>query len=282
MKKRVTLTIETNVLNQVDKEVDGHRIKNRSHAVELFLLKAMGVNVPKQALILAGGKGTRLKPITHEIPKPLVPLHGKPILEYSLDLFKKFGIKDIMISIGFKGEKIKEYFGDGKRFGVNITYLKENEPLGTAGPLRLAKNLIKGPFIVCNADELKDINLMDMFMFHKDNNATATIALTSVDDTSKYGVAKITGNRILDFVEKPSKDKAPSNFINSGLYIFDPKVLDYVPEEGFAMLEKDVFPKLAKEGMLFGYPFAGYWKPIGTLQEYEEAIQDLKKEKFKL
>ena len=281
MKKRVTLTIENDVLDQVDKEVDGYKIKNRSHAVELFLLKAMGLSVPKQVLILAGGKGTRLQPITYEIPKPLITLQGKPILEYSLDLFKKFGIKDILISIGFKGEKIKEHFGDGSKFGVNITYIKEEEPLGTAGPLKLAKKFIKNSFIVCNSDELKDIDLIDMFMFHKNNNALGTIALTSVDNTSKYGVAKLTGNRILDFVEKPSKENAPSNLINSGLYILEPKIIDDIPE-GFVMLEKDVFPKLANEGRLFGYPFAGYWKAVGTLQQYEEAIKDLKKGNFKL
>lgn len=281
MKKRVTLTIDKNILEQVDKNIDRYKVKNRSHAVELLLLKALGANVPKQALILAGGKGTRLTPITREIPKPLVPLHGKPVLEYSLDLFKKFGIKDILISIGFKGEKIKEYFGDGKRFGVNITYIEESEPLGTAGPLRLAKKFIKGSFIMCNADELKDIDLIDMFMSHKKNNAAATIALTSVEDTSRYGVAKLAGDKILEFVEKPSKEKAPSNFINSGLYILNPEVVDYVPE-GFAMLENDVFPELAKEGKLFGYPFSGYWKPIGNFQQYEEAISDLEKGKFKL
>lgn len=281
MKKRVTLTIDKNVLNQVDKNIDRYKVKNRSHAVELLLLKALGENVPKQALILAGGKGTRLTPITREIPKPLVPLHGKPVLEYSLDLFKKFGIKDILISIGFKGEKIKEYFGDGKRFSVNITYIEEAGPLGTAGPLRLAKKFIKGSFIMCNADELKDIDLVDMFMSHKKTDAAATIALTSVEDTSKYGVAKLAGNKILEFVEKPLKEKAPSNFINSGLYILNPEVVDYVPK-GFAMLENDVFPKLAKEGKLFGYPFSGYWKPIGNLQQYEEAISDLEKGKFKL
>ncbi len=118
-------------------------------------------------------------------------------------------------------------------------------------------------------------------MNHKENGALGTIALTSVEDTSRYGVAKLAGNRILDFVEKPPKDKAPSNFINSGLYILEPEVIDYVPE-GFSMLEKDVFPKLAKEGKLFGYPFSGYWKPIGTFQQYEEAISDLESGKFKL
>ena len=105
--------------------------------------------------------------------------------------------------------------------------------------------------------------------------------MTSVEDTSKYGVAKLAGNRILDFIEKPPKEKAPSNFINSGLYILEPEVIDYVPE-GFAMVEKDVFPKLARDGNLFGYPFSGYWKPIGNLQQYEEAISDLENGKFKL
>ncbi|MBM3200384.1 nucleotidyltransferase family protein, partial [Candidatus Woesearchaeota archaeon] len=238
MKKRVTLTIDSNILDRVDKEVDGYKLKNRSHAIELFLLKAIGANIPKQALILAGGKGTRLNPITKEIPKPLIPLQGKPLIEYTLDLFKKFGIKDVIISIGFKKEKIKEYFGDGKRFGLNITYIEEDEPLGTAGPLKRAKQIIKGPFIACNADEIKDIDLMDMFMFHQEKQALGTIALTTVEDTSKYGVAKIAGNKILDFVEKPPREKAPSNFINSGLYILEPEVLDYIPE-GLAMLEKD-------------------------------------------
>ena len=153
--------------------------------------------------------------------------------------------------------------------------------MGTAGPLKLAKKLIKGPFIACNADELKDIDLTDMFIFHKENKALGTIALTSVEDTSKYGVAKIAGNKILDFVEKPAKEKAPSNFINSGLYILEPEVIDQIPE-GFAMLEKEVFPKLAKNGKLFGYPFSGYWKPIGTFEQYEEAMGDLEKGKFRL
>jgi NDP-sugar pyrophosphorylase family protein len=178
MKERITLTIDTAILEQVDSRVDGLKIKNRSHAVELLLTNALGSNAPKKAFILAGGKGTRLKPITHEIPKPLVPLHGKPILEHTFDLLKKYGIKDIIISIGFKGDKIKEYFGNGKKFGVSITYVEETEPLGTAGPLNLARHLLKDTFLMCNADELKNIDLHDMFAFHKESGAIATIALT--------------------------------------------------------------------------------------------------------
>ena len=166
MKERITLTIDTNILEQVDSKVDGLNIKNRSHAVELLLSQVLGNNRPKIAFILAGGKGTRLKPITNEIPKPLVPLHDKPILEHTIDLLKKFNIKNIILSIGFKGDKIREYFGNGKRFGVNITYVEEDSPLGTAGPLNLAKSLLTETFLMCNADELKNINLNDMYMFH--------------------------------------------------------------------------------------------------------------------
>lgn len=279
MKERVTLTIESGILKQVDKTVDRYKIKNRSHAVELLLLRSLGENRPKIALILAGGKGERFKPLTHEIPKPMIPLNGKPLIEHSLDLFKKYGIKDVIISVGYLGEKIKEYFGNGARFGLNITYIEEKSPLGTAGPLKMAKNLIKDTCLVCNADELKEIDLVDMFIFHKENHAKATIALTTVKNPSEYGVARLNGNKILEFIEKPKNP--PTNLINAGLYIMEPEVIDLIPD-GYAMLETDVFPKIAKEGRLFGYSFSGYWKPVGNMEQYNEAINDLRKGKFQL
>ena len=191
MKERVTLTLETELLEQVDKRIDGIKVKNRSHAVELMLYKALGKNKPILGLILAGGKGTRLKPITHEIPKPLVPLQGKPIIEYTMELFKKFGIKDVLLSIGYKGDKIKDYYGNGKRHDLNIIYLEEDKPLGTGGPLKLAKQYLTDTFVMCNADELKSIDLEEMYYFHKKNNAVVTIALTTVKDPSAYGVARL-------------------------------------------------------------------------------------------
>jgi len=273
MKERVTLTIENSILQQVDRQVDGYKIKNRSHAIELLLLKSLGVNRPKIGFILAGGKGTRLKPITHEIPKPLVPLHEKPIMEHTIDLFKKFGIKDILISIGYKGDKIKEYFGNGKRFGVNIRYIEEKEPMGTGGPLNLAKQYLTGTFVMCNADELKDINLDEMYLSHKESNGVGTIALTTVEDPSKYGVAKLRGNRVLEFIEKPKKEEAPSKLINSGLYILEPSVLNFIPE-GSCSIERDVFPKIAAAGQLFGYHFEGQWFDTGDMERYERAIRE--------
>ena len=272
MKERVTLTLDTNLLAKIDKKVDGFKIKNRSHAIELFCMKAMGESAPKLGFILAGGRGTRLKPITDEIPKPLLPIQGKPVIEYTFDLFKKFGITKVILSIGYLGDKIKEHFGDGKKYGLDIIYIEEDTPQGTAGPLRLAKKYLTETFVMCNADELKDIDLDEMYLFHKENQASATIAFTTVEDPSAYGVAKLQGNKILEFIEKPKKEEAPSNLINSGLYILEPDVINYVPQGNEpASIEKDVFPKLAKEGKLYGYHFAGQWFDTGNFERYEKA-----------
>jgi NDP-sugar pyrophosphorylase family protein len=270
MKERVTLTLDSGILSQVDSQVDGYRIKNRSHAVELLLIKAIGTNVPKTCVILAGGRGTRLKPITNEIPKPMIPVHDKPVIEHNIDLLKKYGIRRIIISLGYKGDKIRNYFGDGRRFGVNISYVEEKEPLGTAGALCLTKPFLNDTFVVCNADELKSIDLIEMFLTHKDNKACATVALTTVDDPCKYGVAKLKGNRIIDFEEKPKK--VQSRLINAGLCMLEPDIFKYIPQ-GACSLEKEIFPKLAKEGLLFGYPFDGQWFDTGTMENYEEAMQ---------
>ena len=277
MKERVTITVEQDILQDVDRLVGTEHIKNRSHAVEVLLKKALGKRCPKKAVILCGGRGTRLRPITQEIPKPLIPVHGKALIEHLIDLFKKYDIKDIILSVGYKKEKVKEHFGNGERLGVKISYIEENEeaPLGTAGPLRKAKHLFTDTFIVTNGDELKDINLEEMYEIHKQNKARATIALTTVPDPSNYGVAQLSGSKILRFIEKHPKDKAPSNLINSGLYIFEPGIIDLIPE-GHAMLEKDVFPIVAHEGKLFGYPFSGQWFDTGNIDRYEKALKEWK------
>lgn len=275
MKERITLTIDTDILKKIDSSVDGFKVKNRSHAVEMLLLSALGADRPRKAFILAGGRGTRLKPITDEIPKPLIPVQGKPVVEHCIDLLKKYGIKDIILSIGYKAEKIKKYFGDGSSFGVNITYVEETNQLGTGGPLRLAKKHLTETFVMCNADELKNIDLIDMYLFHKENNSLGTIALTTVEDPSHYGVAKLKGNQILEFIEKPAKENSPSNLISAGLYILEPQIIDLISED-VASIERDVFPKLAQQGKLFGYPFEGQWFDTGTLERYEKAIKGWK------
>jgi NDP-sugar pyrophosphorylase family protein len=275
MKERVTLTIDEDILKLIDGQIDGHRVKNRSHAIEILLLQALGTNRPRKAFIIAGGKGTRLKPITDEIAKPLIPVHGRPVLEHVLDLFAKHGIKDVIISVGYKGDQIRQHLGDGRKYGLSIVYVEEREPLGTAGPLRLARHLLTDTFVMCNADELKNIDLQDMFLHHRESGAQATIALTTVEDPSAYGVARLNGGRIAEFIEKPKRTEAPSNLISAGLYILEPAVIDLVPE-GQASIERDVFPKLAAKGKLYGYPFSGQWFDTGTLERYEKAIKEWK------
>ncbi|MDP3765312.1 MAG: sugar phosphate nucleotidyltransferase [Nanoarchaeota archaeon] len=268
MKERVTITLDKNLISQIDKRIDGVDIKNRSQEIELLLAEALGTNIPSKAVLLVGGRGTRLKPLTDKIPKALLEVQGKTITEHLFDLLKKYGIRDVILCVGYLKDKIKNYFGDGSRLGVNITYIEEDGPLGTAGPLKLAKKYLKDSFIVSNGDELKNINIPRMFRLHKRKNALATIALTTVDEPSHYGVARLDGSRIVEFIEKPSNP--PSNLINAGFYILEPDVIDTIPD-GFSMLEKDVFPKLAKLGRLRGFPFAGQWFDIGNIERYKIA-----------
>jgi|SRR3989344_4645407 len=276
MKERATFTIEENLLEQIDSMIDGSKVKNRSHAVELLLMKAFGRSSPKYAVILAGGEGIRLKPITQEIPKPLIPVHDRPIIEHNIDLLRKYGITNVFLSVGYKGNKIRDYFGDGSKFGCKFTYLFEDKPLGTAGPLNMAKKHIDSTFVLANADELKNIDLHDMYRMHKESNALITIALTSVEDPSSYGVAKLQGNKILSFVEKPNKEEAPSKFINAGLYIIEPEIFEHMPNKEEISIEREVFPKIASIGRLYGYPFSGQWMDTGTLERYQYAIENWK------
>lgn len=228
------------------------------------------MELPTKAVLLVGGKGTRLKPLTDNIPKALLDVNGETVTEHLFDLLKKYGIRDIILCVGHLKDEIIKYFGDGNALGIKIAYVKENEPLGTAGPLLLAKNYLKETFIVSNGDELKNININEMFKLHKKENSLATIALTEVEDPSHYGVAKLEGGNIVEFVEKPKKEESPSNLINAGFYIIEPEVIEMI-NPGFSMLEKDVFPRLAKMKKLAGFKFDGQWFDIGNIERYKIA-----------
>jgi NDP-sugar pyrophosphorylase family protein len=201
-----------------------------------------------------------------------MPIKGKPILEYHIDLLRKYEVRDIIFAVSYLGGRIRDYFKDGANHGVRMKYIEEEEPLGTAGGLRLAKPLLDQTFVMANGDNLINIDLHDMFRFHKENNAMATIALTTVDDPSSFGVAKMQGGRILEFIEKPKRGKAPSNLINAGIYILEPEVIELVPK-GFSMIERAVFPRIAKMKRLFGYSFSGQWFPTDNEERYESAIK---------
>jgi mannose-1-phosphate guanylyltransferase len=273
-RERLTITLRNDLVGELDSMVDGIKVRNRSHAIEMLLAKTLQSRRVKKAIILAGGKGTRMRPLTYEMPKPMIPLKGKPLIQHIIELCRKYDIREIIISIGYLGEKIKEHFGDGSHLGVDLKYVEEDDEMGTAGPLRMARHHFKGPFLMFNGDVLSDIDLSDIIRFHSEQGGLATIALTQVEDTSSFGVARLLGNRIVGFFEKPSEGQE-GKLINAGVYVLEPGVIDYIPE-GKAMMEKDVFPKLAGENKLFGYPFYKQWFDTGTPEAYEFAIKNWK------
>ncbi|MDO8633778.1 MAG: nucleotidyltransferase family protein [archaeon] len=233
------------------------------------------IMIPTQAFILAGGRGERLRPLTEKIPKPMVLVQGMPILEHAINGLVEHGVKKIIIATGVMENKIREYFGSGGKFGVDITYSHENKPLGTGGALVKAKNLLGKKFFMLNGDNLSDINFTEMNEAHEKKNAVATIALIKVLEVSQYGVAKLEGNKIIEFVEKPMTETAPSNWANSGAYILEKQAIDMLPN-GFSMIEKNLFPALAKKGALFAYMHTGQWFPTDTPEKYEKANKEWK------
>jgi NDP-sugar pyrophosphorylase family protein len=221
----------------------------------------------QKAVILAGGLGTRLKSLTNNTPKPMLPIKGKPILYYAIENLKEYGITEIVLSVGYRAEKIADYFGNGTNFGVNISYSKEKEPLGTGGAIKLASKSFKEDFIVLNGDNLADFNFYKMFEVHNRSKTHLTLALYPVEDVTKFGIAKIEGERITKFIEKPKKEEAPSNLNNAGAYIINPEVLEILPD-GFSMIEKDCFEKLAPKGLISAYCHKGYWFPTDDIEKY--------------
>jgi NDP-sugar pyrophosphorylase family protein len=274
MKKieRVTITIKPEILKKLDKMIDGRKIRNRSHAVESLLLDSIRKTDINTALIMAGGDAANLRPISYEIPKALIPIHGKPILYHQIKFLSSFGIDNIFIAVGKHSEKIIEYFGDGGRFGVNIEYIHEERPLGTAGALSYLKGLVKNTFVMLNVDTLIDIDLPELFRFHKNAGSMGTVALATVDDPEKYGVARMRGNSVLEFVEKPRFP--PSNLINAGLSLFEPEAIRLVSKRRF-MIE-ELYEKLTRLHNLSGFVHDGQFFDVGNHAGYERAIKNWK------
>lgn len=235
------------------------------------------INTTMRAVILAGGLGTRLHPVTLEMPKPLLTVKRKPILNHLLDLFKKHGIDQSTILIN--KNHLEDYQWWQRRYEkevpANLELVVEPEPLGTFGGLKIVKDKLTEPFILSNGDELKDFDLAALVRAHKENPAkpVATIALVEVENPSDYGVPVLEGNKIKEFLEKPAN--SPSNLISSGLYVIEPEIFNYADwTRGFLMIEKDVFPKLAEAGKLAGYKLHNYrWFPCDTLEKWGKAIK---------
>lgn len=274
MKVRITITLDGETLKKIDSLVDKKDIRNRSHAVESLIQKSLNTTGLKTALILAGGEGTRLRPITYEIPKPMIPIHGRSILEHQLNLLKKYDIRNIILCVGYMSDKIREHFGNGSRFGVKITYIEEEKPLGTGGAIKLAEPMINDSFAVLNVDTLMKPDIKNLFEFHKNEKTTATLLLDTMRPPESLGVVRMEGNRIVSFEEKP--EKVVTNLVNSGLYILEPRVLKCIPKNKFCSLEKEILPKLAKNKQISGFVHNGPVYDVGTHERYEKAIKEWK------
>jgi mannose-1-phosphate guanylyltransferase len=228
-----------------------------------------------QALVLAGGEGTRLRPLTLTLPKPVIPLAGRPFLTFMLDWLRRHGVDDVLLSCGYRSHDVERVLGDEHR-GMRLRYVVEDEPLGTAGPLRLAadEGVLEDRVLVLNGDCLTDIDLTAELAQHEAHGAKATLALMPVDDTSPYGVVPTTDDgQVEAFLEK-RPGPAPTNRINAGAYVLEREVVERVPAGRAVSIEREVFPELVGDG-LYGYLADGYWIDIGTPARYLEATYDL-------
>jgi mannose-1-phosphate guanylyltransferase len=228
-----------------------------------------------QALILAGGEGTRLRPLTSTVPKPVIPLLNRPFITFMIDWLVSHGVNDVVMSCGFLAQEVRNVLGDGGEGGPRLHYVEEEQPLDTAGAVKFAEPLLQDRFLVMNGDILADFNLSALQRFHLEREALATIALIPVDDPSAYGLVRTDDSgQIKAFLEKPSPDEIDTDQINAGAYVLERKVLDMIPEGKPSSFEREVFPGLVGSG-LYGYRAAGYWLDIGTPQRYLDATRDI-------
>lgn len=230
-----------------------------------------------RAVILVGGEGTRLRPLTCHTPKPMLPLGNRPFLEHVLDYLKGHGINDVVLSMCYRPDIIQSHFGDGSSFGLRLTYEVESVPLGTAGGVKNVAGHLDETFFVFNGDVLTDLDLGAMLEHHRSAGAQVTIALTSVSDPTAYGLVETSPEgRIQQFIEKPSWDRVTTNLINAGTYILEPAVLRHIPPNSYYMFERGLFPLLLERGdLLLGYPSNAYWMDIGTPQKYLAVHHDV-------
>lgn len=227
-----------------------------------------------RALILAGGEGTRLRPLTTTTPKPVVPLVNRPFLTYMLEWLASHGTSDAVISSGFLADGIREVLGD-RACGVDLRYVQEEKPLGTAGAIKFAADTLGDRFLVLNGDVLTDLDLTALIEFHRAKRARATVALTPVEDPTNYGLVRTdSSGAILEFVEKPSPEQIDTNLINAGAYVLERSVLDLIPIGGRVSIERDVFPELVDQG-LYALADDSYWIDIGTPERYLQATADI-------
>lgn len=268
---RLTITLNQHLVQRVDGIINKETIRNRSHAIEHILSNYFTDNL-KKAVILAGGNiGS----------KALLPLKGKPLLLRTIENLRQNNLKDIIICTGHLESKIKEYFEDGRKFGVHIIYSEEHKPLQTGGALLKIKSQLKNQtFLVIHGDIVTNFSFTDLLDFRRTQQTIGSVALTTVDEPSSYGQLKLHGARLVSFYQNTTRPKIKSqiksHLINCGIYVFTPEIFDYFPKDKEAFLLEDVIVKLINEQKVSGFVFEGQWFDVGSVQNYEKAIKEFR------
>jgi len=228
-----------------------------------------------QAVILVGGEGTRLRPLTSTVPKPVVPLVDRPFISYMLEWLRAHDIDDVIMSCGFLATSVRNVLGDGSGYGIRLRFVEEPDPRGTAGALKFAESMLDERFLMLNGDVLTDIDLTEQIAQHERTGAKATLALVPVDDPSAYGLVHLQDDRaVKDFVEKPSSDRIDTNLISAGAYVLEREILELVAPGRNVSIEREVWPLLIGAG-LYGFPSESYWLDIGTPARYLQGTFDI-------
>jgi mannose-1-phosphate guanylyltransferase len=228
-----------------------------------------------QALILVGGEGTRLRPLTVTVPKPVLPLVDRPLLAHMLEWLRRHGVDDVIMSCGFLATSVRNVLGDGSQFGLRLRFVEEPEPRGTAGALKYAEDLLEDRFLMLNGDVLTDIDLTAQLAQHDETGAIGTLALVPVEDPSAYGLVRLHEDRsVKEFVEKPTADSIDTNLISAGAYVLERRVLDLIPPGRNVSIEREIWPRLVGNG-LFAYAADAYWLDIGTPERYLQGTFDI-------
>jgi mannose-1-phosphate guanylyltransferase len=228
-----------------------------------------------QAVILVGGEGTRLRPLTSTVPKPVVPLVDRPFIVYMLEWLKHHGVDDVILSCGFLATSVRNVLGDGSQLGIRLRFVEEPEPRGTAGALKYAESFLDERFLMLNGDVLTDMDLTAQIAQHEATGATGTLALVPVPDPTNYGLVRLADdNAVEEFVEKPSADQIDTHLISAGAYVLERSVVDMIDADRSVSIEREIWPRLVGQG-LFGFPSDAYWLDIGTPERYLQGTFDI-------
>lgn len=263
-KDRLTITMRGDLLTELDKFIDGDTIRNRSHAIEYIVSKYLGAGINTCVILASGREDQSLK--------CLLRVHNRPVIAYTFELLRQANIRNIVMVINKKCPEIKQYLGNGSQWKMNIRYVEETEPAGTAQSLNAVKDLVKETFLLMYGDVLVDIDLQELVRFHKDlDRAVVTLAVTGGNNPSLYGVAELQGNRVYRLIEKPLQYNK-SNLLVAGVAVCEPALFKSIPEDcAGKYLARDILPDLAHRGQIGGYPFATKWFDVSHDDEYKRA-----------